>query len=80
MRRNIINVIDTGLEMTDTLSAGKITKKISLLEALNFVMNALDEAPDVTIRNCFHHGDLSRTKQEDDPDIIEKPADLLEED
>ncbi|GBM75137.1 hypothetical protein AVEN_233781-1 [Araneus ventricosus] len=35
---------------------------------------------DVTIRNCFRHGGFIRTKQEDNPDVIEKPTDLSEED
>ncbi|GBN90611.1 hypothetical protein AVEN_49684-1 [Araneus ventricosus] len=34
---------------------------------------------DVTIRNCFLHGVVMRTKQEDNPDVIEKPADLYAE-
>ncbi|GBN44406.1 hypothetical protein AVEN_239268-1 [Araneus ventricosus] len=35
---------------------------------------------DVTIRNCFPLGGFIRNKQEYDPDVTEKPADLSEED
>ncbi|GBN50628.1 VCP-like ATPase [Araneus ventricosus] len=62
------------------LRVSEIAKKISLLEALHFVKKPLYQVSDVTIRNCFRHGGFIRTKQEDNPDIIEKPADLSDED
>ncbi|GBM27231.1 hypothetical protein AVEN_255095-1 [Araneus ventricosus] len=80
MRWNIINVMDAGLDGTGTLRASEIAKKVSFLEALHFVKKAWDEVSDVTIRNCFRHGGFIRTKQEDNPDVTEKPADLSDDD
>ncbi|GBN00574.1 hypothetical protein AVEN_171355-1 [Araneus ventricosus] len=61
MRRNIINVMGTGLEGTGTLRASGIAKKISLLEELHFVKKAWDEVSDVTIRKPWRlHQDETR--------------------
>ncbi|GBN10936.1 hypothetical protein AVEN_147272-1 [Araneus ventricosus] len=35
---------------------------------------------DITIRNCYRFGGFTKTKQEDDPIVIQKPADVFEED
>ncbi|GBN65189.1 hypothetical protein AVEN_8424-1 [Araneus ventricosus] len=70
----------SGLEGTGTLRASEIAKKVSLLGALHFVKEAWDEVSDVTIRNCFRHGGFIRTKQEDNPDVTEKPDDLSDND
>ncbi|GBO25191.1 hypothetical protein AVEN_260386-1 [Araneus ventricosus] len=71
--------MDTGLDVTGTLRASEISKKISLLEALHFVKKAWDEVSDVKTRNCLRHGGFIRTKQEDNPDVIEKSANLSDE-
>ncbi|GBL72153.1 hypothetical protein AVEN_115149-1 [Araneus ventricosus] len=80
MRRNLISVMDKGLDGTSILCVSEIAKKISCLEALHFIKKAWDEVSDVTIRNCFHHRGFIRVKQEDNPYVIEKPADLSDED
>lgn len=72
--------MDNGLEVTGTLSANDIAKKVIVLQAVHFLQKALKEVYDVTIRNCFRHGGFTNTTQEHDSDEIERPFDLSEED
>ncbi|GBM11848.1 General transcription factor II-I repeat domain-containing protein 2B [Araneus ventricosus] len=53
--------------------------KLELYKSLS-KLSVLMVGRDITIRNCFLLGGFIRIKQEDDPDVIEKPADYSEED
>lgn len=68
MRKRVITLIDEMFEcdLTSTLKANDLSKKINVLEVLHFANETWNNTGDVTIRNYFRHGGFVQTEKEEE--------------